>query len=192
MVTICTARFNNKTLHFAYTVYLCIPIVWFLQQRLLPDTERTVFFLMVTDCVFCELQTEYIQRRSISVAGFSPLRLGFDLRSAHVTLRWTKWHGAGFSPHQFDFPLSVSLQQRKILYSYTCCSYRRTQGRSLGTFYKAMPQVDSRRTLTAEAWLPFQASLCQICVFTGAGISTATSVFPCQYHCTNSPYTSSP
>jgi len=80
-----------------------------------PIQNSLTFFLMATDCVFCELQTEYIQRRSISVAGFSPLRLGFELRSDHVTLGWTNWHGAGSSPHHFGFPLSVSFHQRNIL-----------------------------------------------------------------------------
>jgi len=69
MVIICTARFNTKNLHFAYTVYLFNPIVWFLQQRLLPYTEPTDFFsnghglcfLWVTNWI-CTTQIHFSRR----------------------------------------------------------------------------------------------------------------------------------
>ena len=78
-------------------------------------THWLVLFIMAKDCVLCEVRNEYLQQRSISVADFSTLRIGFDLRSAHVTLGWTKWHWAGISPQHFGFPMSVSFYKRNIL-----------------------------------------------------------------------------
>ena len=50
-----------------------------------------------------------------------------------------------------------------------------------------------RLLLTAEAWVRFQANPCEICggySDTGTGFSQSTSFFPCQYHSTNAPYSS--
>jgi hypothetical protein len=49
----------------------------------------------------------------------------------------------------------------------------------------------SRQPLTAEAWFETQSFLCGLCgrqFDTVAGFSPGTSVFPCQYDCTNAPY----
>jgi hypothetical protein len=55
-------------------------------------------------------------------------------------------------------------------------------------------QAVSRRPLTAEARVRFQASQCEMCggqSVTATGFSPSTSVFPCQYDSTNAPYSSS-
>ena len=54
-----------------------------------------------------------------------------------------------------------------------------------------MAQAVSRRPLTAEARAQSRFSLCEICggrSTTGKGLSSSTSVFPCQHHSTNAPY----
>jgi len=51
------------------------------------------------------------------------------------------------------------------------------------------------RLLTAEARLQSEVSPCEICggqSDSGTGSSGSTSVFPCRYHSTNAPYSSSP
>jgi len=51
------------------------------------------------------------------------------------------------------------------------------------------------RFLTAEARLQSEVSWCEFCggqSDSGTGSSGSTSVFPCQYHPTNAPYSSSP
>jgi hypothetical protein len=55
----------------------------------------------------------------------------------------------------------------------------------------AMPQVVSRRPVTAEARVQSLVSTCGICGAqsgTMTGFSPSTSVFPCHYHSTNAPY----
>ena len=55
------------------------------------------------------------------------------------------------------------------------------------------PQV-SRRPVTAGARVRSHVRPCEICGAqsdTGTGLSPSTSVFPCQYHSTNAPYSSS-
>jgi hypothetical protein len=57
-----------------------------------------------------------------------------------------------------------------------------------------MAQAVSRRLLTAEARVRSQVIPCEICrgrSVTGTGFSPSTSVFPCKYHSTNAPYSSS-
>jgi hypothetical protein len=52
---------------------------------------------------------------------------------------------------------------------------------------RAMAQVVSRRSLTAEAWVRARINPCGICggqSGTGIGFSPSSSVFPCQYHST--------
>jgi len=54
-----------------------------------------------------------------------------------------------------------------------------------------LAQAVSRRPLAAESRLRFQVSPCEICRAqsgTGTGFPPNTSVFPCQYHSTNAPY----
>jgi len=79
------------------------------------------------------------------------------------------------------------------------------RGTSTGAFAQvsALSSVDgwfsslnafSRRLLTAEARVRYQVSRREICVGqcgTGTGFSQNTSVFSCQYHSTNAPYSSS-
>ena len=55
----------------------------------------------------------------------------------------------------------------------------------------AMAQAVSRRLITAESRVQFQARPCEICggkSGTGTGFSPNTSVFPCQSHSTGATY----
>jgi len=107
---------------------------------------------MVTDSVSCELQTEYIQRRSISVAGFSPLRLGFDLPSAHVTLGWTKWHGAGFYATPFRLsPVSVIPPTQ---HSHLHIQVALTEGQTDKAWEPSIKQCLKRTVAGLSSWRP--------------------------------------
>jgi hypothetical protein len=58
------------------------------------------------------------------------------------------------------------------------------------SFSCAMAPAVSRRPLTAEARVRSRISPCGICggqSGTGTGVSTSTSVFPCQFHSTRAP-----
>ena len=55
----------------------------------------------------------------------------------------------------------------------------------------AITQVVSCWPVTPEAWVQYQVSLCEICGVksgTWKGFSPNSSVFSCQYHSTNAPY----
>jgi hypothetical protein len=58
-----------------------------------------------------------------------------------------------------------------------------------------MAEAVNRRPLTSEAQVRYQVSVCEICgeqSGTRIGFSPSISVFfPCQYHSTNAPYSSS-
>ena len=56
-----------------------------------------------------------------------------------------------------------------------------------------MAQVFSRRPVTAEAQDRSQVSLCEICgqSDTATGFSSGCPVFPCQYHSTTAPHSTS-
>jgi hypothetical protein len=57
---------------------------------------------------------------------------------------------------------------------------------------RAMAHTVICRPVTAESWLRAHASQCEICggqSGTGAGFSTSSSVFPCQYHSANALHT---
>jgi hypothetical protein len=85
--------------------------------------------------------------------------------------------GRFFSHSISVFPCLCLSTNATYSYSSTCCSFRRINGRILGTFFQSGPQAHSRRTPTAEDWLQFRASICEICVVTGAEFSN-TSVSP--------------
>jgi len=60
---------------------------------------------------------------------------------------------------------------------------------------QALAQAVSRRFLTAEARGRLHVTPCEICsghTGTGAGAPSSNSVFPCHYHSTNAPHSSSP
>jgi hypothetical protein len=70
-------------------------------------------------------------------------------------------------------------------------SVRKTDGNVLilvtGVGSRAVAQVVSRRSLSAEAWVRARVNPCGIRggqSGTGTGFSTSSSVFPCQYHST--------
>jgi len=58
----------------------------------------------------------------------------------------------------------------------------------------ATAQTFRRRPVTTEASVRSQVSPCEICdgqIDNGTGFSSRTSLFPCQYHSTSAPYSSS-
>jgi len=55
-------------------------------------------------------------------------------------------------------------------------------------------QVASRRPVTAQTQVRSQANRCEICggqSASGTGVTATTLVFPCHYHSTNTPLSSS-
>lgn len=61
------------------------------------------------------------------------------------------------------------------------------------TVGRAFDQAVRSRTLTADALVQFRTSPCDICgrqSDNGTGFAPSASDFPCQYHCTDSPYSS--
>ena len=149
MVTICitSLTFNNSTFC-PQSVFMCF--VWISEQTAIISLyninwlvyiTETECLLRGTDWVFMNNKVNHSLWRTMSwlrrlVAGLSPLRIGFEARSAHVSFMVV---GQVFLPVPRLTPVSIVPPMLHTHLHPHVAVARRKSGRSLGTLLKSTP-----------------------------------------------------
>ena len=142
-------QFNIQQFYFlpTHTVFMCS--VWIWEQRAIISLYNINWLVSITQtqCVYCAVRTGYLNIIYVNchpwprllVRGFSPQKLGFDPISIHVIFMLnTVTLGQGFLPVLLLSPVSILPPVLNIHLHLPAVVTRRTNGRSLGTFHKAV------------------------------------------------------
>ena len=129
VVTIRTtsSTFSNSTFC-PLTVFMCF--VWISEQTAIISLYSINWLVCITEteCVYCAVRTESLHDKSTSILRDSP----------HVICGGRSASGSGFSPSTSVTPVSIIPPTLHAHLHLLVALTRRTNGRDLGTFQKAM------------------------------------------------------
>ena len=137
MVTICTTSLTSTNSTFCpHSVFMCFVWIWEQTAIISLYSINWLVFVTETECVYCAVRTLYLYTILISV--YWPHIPGFTPRPVRVGSVVRKSGMRGFSPVLQFPPVGIILPTPHTHLHLLVALTGRTNGRSLGTFRKAM------------------------------------------------------